>query len=672
MKQLLIISITVLLIAPLQSQNQHLTPENLWKIGRLGLDDISPDGKTALYGVTYYDIEKNSGNRDLYIIPTKGGIPKKITAFDQHEYNGQYRPDGKKIGFLKGGNLWEMNPDGTDQHKISDIQMNGFKYAPDNKNILYIQDVKYRKKANEIYPDLPLTSAKIIDDLMYRHWDQWDDFANSNIFVAPYNDGKIGENPTNIINQPYDSPLNPFGGMEEIAWSPDGKKIAYTCKKLSGKEYAISTNSDIYIYDLDTKTTTNLTQGMPGYDKEPAFSPDGNYIAWNSMEEPGFESDRNRIFIYNFKTKKKTEITKGLDRACNSPHWSKDQKNIYFITGEKATNQIAAINIQNHKFRFITKGIHNYYDIIPASNNLLIGRKCSMSMPHELFEINAKTGTESQLTFTNSSLLQQIKMGKIEKKLVKTTDGKDMLVWMIYPPNFDPNKKYPTLLYCQGGPQSAVSQFWSYRWNFQLMAANGYIIVAPNRRGLPSFGREWNDQISGDWSGQAMKDYLSAIDAAAKEPFVDQDRLGAVGASYGGYSVYWLAGNHQKRFKCFIAHCGLFNLESWYGSTEELFFANKDIGGPYWDPKLKEAYLKHSPHRYVQNWDTPILVIHNGRDFRVPIGEGLQAFQAAQLRGIPSKFLHFPDEGHWVLKPQNGLVWHREFFSWLDKWLKTK
>jgi len=389
------------------------------------------------------------------------------------------------------------------------------------------------------------------------------------------------------------------------------------------------------------------------------------------MERAGFESDRTRLFIYDFQTKEKWELTKNLDHEANQPQWSKDGKTIYFITGEKATYQMGAMDMATKKFRFITSGVHNYNDLKVADNQTLIGARTSMSAPQELYKVDLKTGAQTQITRINGELMSQMKMGEVKERWVKTTDGKNMLVWMIYPPDFDPTKKYPTLLYCQGGPQSAVSQFWSYRWNFQLMAANGYIVVAPNRRGLPSFGQEWNDEISGDWGGQPMQDYLSAIDDASKESYVDKDRLGAVGASYGGYSVYWLAGNHNKRFKSFVAHAGLFNLESWYGTTEEMFFANHDIGGAYWDPKLKEEYLKNSPHNFVQNWDTPILVIHGEKDFRVPIGEGMQAFQAAQLKGLQSKFLYFPDEGHWVLKPQNGLLWHREFFNWLDKTLKN-
>lgn len=657
-------------VVTLQAQSDRLTAEKLWSMGRVSMDDISPDGKTVLYGVTYYDVASNKGNRDLYIVPVFGGDAKKITSFEGSENNGQYRPDGQKIGFLHAGKFWEMNPDGSDKRQVSDLEMNGFKYSPDGTKLLYIRDVKYGQASNEKYKDLPLTEAKIIDDLMYRHWRTWDDLANSNIFYIEYENGELKGEGINIMNESFDSPNNPFGGMEQINWSPDGNIIAYTCKKLKGKDYATSTNTDIYLYNLITKETINLSKENMGYDKDPVFDPTGRYIAWNSMERDGFEADRNRIMVYNFNTRTTKEVTDGLDRSCNGPQWSADGSTIYCVAGVNATYQIAAIDLATQNFRFVTNGKHNYNGFGVADGKTLVGAKVSMSMPQDLYRVDTR-GRESQITFTNKALLDATQMGAVKEKWVKTTDGKDMLVWMIYPPDFDPNKKYPTLLYCQGGPQSAVSQFWSYRWNFQMMAANDYIIVAPNRRGLPTFGRDWNDAISEDWAGQPMKDYLTAIDEAVKEPYVDADRLGAVGASYGGYSVYWLAGNHDGRFKTFISHDGLFNLESWYGTTEEMFFANWDIGGPYWEENMKEAYAKNSPHNFVQNWDTPILVIHGELDFRVPVAEGMQAFQAAQLQGIPSKFLYFPDEDHWVLKPQNGILWQREFFGWLDKWLKT-
>lgn len=654
------------------AQSEVLTPEKLWQLGRVSLDAVSPDGQNAVYGVTYYNVEANKGNRDLYIVPVAGGTSKKITAFDGGENSAQFTPDGKRIGFLRGATLWEMNADGSDQHKVSDEEMNGFQYSPDGKSILFIRDVKMEKSVQDQYPDLPKANARLIDDLMYRHWDSWDDFKYSNIFVAPYTNGKIEGMPQNIMNEPYDSPLQPFGGMEQISWSPDSKWIAYTSKKQSGKEYAESTNSDIYLYELATRKTTNLTEGMNGYDQEPAWNNDGRYLAWNSMATPGFESDRNRIFVYDFQTKKKEEVTVGYDNPAEHPQWSPDGKSIYCISIVKGTEQLYVVDVATKKTKPVTEGRHDFSAFALAGPETLVGQRMSMSEPAELFRIDVKSGKMTQLTFTNKAQLDQIKMGKVEERHVKTTDDKDMLAWVIYPPNFDPKKKYPTLLYCQGGPQSPVSQFFSYRWNFQLMAANGYIVVAPNRRGLPGFGSEWNNQISGDWGGQAMKDLLSAIDDVKLDPWVDAGHLGAVGASFGGYSVFWLAGNHDKRFKAFIAHDGVFNFESFYGTTEEMFFANHDLGGPYWGKKPPESYKKFSPHLFVDKWDTPILIVQGEQDFRVPVAEGLQAFQAAQMKGVPSKLLYLPDEGHWVLSPQDGLLWQRVFFGWLDQYLKEQ
>lgn len=660
----------LLFAASLHSQNDRLTAELLLDLGRVSLEDVSPDGNWTLYGVTRYQLETDAGNRDLFLIPNNGGEVIQLTNTPESEYNAQFRPDGKWIGFLRDGKIYEINPETLEERQVGYANYNGFLYAPTGNYLLFAMDIKYDKTTQQLHPDLKLTQGRVIDGLMYRHWKSWHDYKYSNIFVTPYADGQLIEEPVNIMGEPYDSPLQPFGGMEEIAWSPDGRYVAYTCKKLSGTDYAVSTNSDIYLYDLDTRTTRNLSQPNPGYDKEPVFSPDGRYLAWNQMQTAGFESDRNRIIVYDLKKDKIEDISADWDQNGNHPRWSADGKKLYFTSGIRATTHIFSVDVNGkHQPEQLTSGICNYYDFM-LSGDQIIASRASMSMPHELYRIPIDGGEATPLTTVNASLLNQLKMGKVEQRTVKTSDGKDMLTWVIYPPDFDPRKKYPALLYCQGGPQSAVSQFWSYRWNFQLMAANGYIVIAPNRRGLPSFGQAWNDQISGDWGGQAMEDLLAAVDQTSKEPFIDGERIGAVGASFGGYSVYWLAGNHQKRFKTFVSHCGLFNLESWYGTTEELFFANQDLDGPYWQEPLPETWKLDSPHQYVKNWDTPLLVIHCERDYRVPIGEGMQAFQAAQLQGIPSKFLYFPDEGHWVQKPQNSMLWQRTFFSWLDQHLK--
>jgi len=664
------------------SQN-NLTPENLWKLNRIYGEQISPDGKTIIYAQKSYQLEEDKGTSHLMKMSADGSDTKMISDGKSSVYEAQWRPDGKKIGYLSTASgttqLWEMNPDGSGATQVTDFNegISNFKYAPDMKHISFTMDVKVEESLADKHADLPQATGKAYDNLMFRHWTQWHDYTYQHVFIATYAN-KIGDPITDIMQgEAFDSPMMPFGGSEQIVWSPDGQSLVYVCKKKTGKDYAVSTNSELWHYDLSTKETKNLTEGHVGYDNEPVFSPDGKWLAWLSMARDGFESDKNMMWIRNMETGTQFPLAASLDQSFGNIVWSADAKTIYAISGVSATFQIFKLDLKKDgsdklkigAFSALTSGEHNVNSISLAGGKL-IGSMNTMSKPAELYSWDVKSRVQTQLTHANDELLAKMKMGKVEKRMIKTTDGKDMLTWVIYPPDFDPNKKYPTLLYCQGGPQSAVSQFFSYRWNFQLMAANGYIIVAPNRRGLPSFGQEWNDQISKDWGGQAMKDYLSAIDEVAKEPFVDNDKLGAVGASYGGYSVYYLAGIHEGRFKCFISHCGLFNLESWYASTEELFFANWDIGGPYWDPSLKDAYAKNSPHRMVDKWDTPIMVIHNELDFRVPLNQGLEAFTAAQLKGIPSKLLYYPDEGHWVLKPQNGVMWHREFYDWLDTYLK--
>jgi dipeptidyl aminopeptidase/acylaminoacyl peptidase len=540
--------------------------------------------------------------------------------------------------------------------------------------IYFTQDIKIHETLADRYPDLPKANALKYDGLMMRHWNQWEDEHFSHIMVSTYNDGKVAPARDIMPNEPYDAPNGPFGGEEEINWSPDGKFIAYSCKKEEGTAYATSTNTDIYIFDLATGKTENISSDNKGYDTQPRFSPDGKSIAWLSMERAGFEADKNRIVVLDLATKTLNEITKDLDQSADEMIWSPDSKTIYFASCTNAVHQLYAyaINAKTANLVKITNGLTDMGAIslaTDAKSTYLIATKTSLSRPAEIVKVDVLKGKMETLTTTNDALYAGLKLGKVEKRLISTSDNKEMLTWVIYPPDFDPKKKYPTLLYCQGGPQSTISQSFSFRWNFQLMAANGYIIVAPNRRGLPSFGQEWNDQISGDWGGQAMRDYLAAIDELSKEPFVDTARRGAVGASYGGYSVYYLAGHHNGRFKTFIAHCGVFNLESMYGATEEVFFSNFDMEGPYWKSPQPKSYEQFSPHKFVQNWNTPILVIHNEKDFRVPLGEGLQAFNAAQLKGIKSRFLYFADEGHWVSKPQNSLLWQREFFRWLKETL---
>jgi len=660
----------------IELKSDLMTPEVLWSFGRLSEPELSPDRQTILYGVTYYDLAQNKGNRELYTIGTDGQNFKRLTTTKFSEYQAMWTPDGKKIVFMSAETgsmqIWEMDPDGNNRKQVTDIEngINGFKYAPDMKKILFIADVYPEKKFKDLYEGLPKASGRIYNDLMYRHWDTWVQ-AYSHVFVAGLSTEKIKKGTDIMANKPFESPLMPFGGMEQINWSPDSKVIAYTCRKKTGAEYAKSTNSDIYLYEIEGGKTTNISEGMMGYDVAPIYSPDGKKIAWQSMERDGYESDKNRLFVYDVETKAKNDFTKNFDQNAESLAWADDNKSIYFISDYHATDEIYRLELADGKISKITDGIHNYTGVIPAGDKLIASRM-SMSMPVELYSVDPVTGKDTPITITNKDILEKISMATIRQRWIKTTDNKDMQTWIIYPPHFDSTKKYPTLLYCEGGPQSTVSQFWSYRWNFQMMAANGYIIVAPNRRGLPGFGQAWNEQISGDYGGQNMKDYLTAIDALTKEPYVNKDKLGCIGASYGGFSVYWLAGNHNKRFKAFIAHDGMFNLESQYLETEELWFVNWDLGGPFWDKNNKTAQRSYanSPHRFVQNWDTPILCIHGELDYRIVATQGMQAFNAAILRGVPAELLYFPDENHWVLKPQNGILWQRTFFNWLDKWLK--
>ncbi|WP_430811042.1 MULTISPECIES: prolyl oligopeptidase family serine peptidase [unclassified Carboxylicivirga] len=662
----------------LKVESDIMTPEVLWSFGRVGNVAVSPDGKTVAFTIAYTKIEENKTYTDIYTLPTTGGELTQITFTKEGEFDVRWRPDGAKITYLSTASgdvqLWEMNPDGTQKQQVTKVKggIEGYQYAPTMDRIAFAKSVKLDQTVQDLYPDLKHANARIEDDLMYRHWDHWVDPTYSHIFHIQYANGATVGKATDIMEgERYHSPLKPFGGMEQVSFTPDGKQIAYTCKKKTGMESAFSTNSDIYLYDISAKTTNNLTEGMMGYDIAPTFSPDGKYMAWESMARDGYEADQNRLFIMDLASSNKKDYTADFDQNVHGLSWTPDSKHIYFTSEDKGSNEIFRFNMADNSITQVTEGIHNYNSVAIAGKEL-IATQTSMKHPTEIISVNPQTGAGKNISKVNEPLLSQLTMGDVEKRWIKTTDNKDMLVWVIYPPNFDKNKKYPALLYCGGGPQSMVSQFWSLRWNFQMMAANDYIIVAPNRRGLPGFGQEWNEQISGDYGGQNMKDYFSAIDALSKESFIDENRLGAVGASYGGYSVYWLAGNHNKRFKAFISHCGIFNFEQMYSTTEEMFFVDWDYKGNYWDKSNKTAMRSYasSPHKFVQNWDTPMLVIHGAKDFRIPYTQGMGAFNVAKMRGVPARFLYFPEENHWVLSCHNGILWQREFFRWLDTYLK--
>ena len=663
-------------------KNKKLTPEALWAMGRIGSSSVSPDGKQIAYTVSYYSVKENKSHTVIYVMNADGTNNLLLTHTADSEVEPTWIKGGSKIAFLTAASgsmqIWEMNPDGSERKQLSSYEggIEGFKFSPDESKVLFISQVKYGQRTSDIYPDLDKASGKVINDLMYKHWDEWVTTA-PHPFVADF-DGNAISNVTDILEgEPYESPMKPWGGIEQLAWSPSSDKVAYTCRKKTGLAYAISTNSDIYIYDLASKETKNITEENKGYDTNPQYSPDGKYIAWQSMERDGYEADLNRLFIMNLETGEKRFVSKAFESNVDAFLWNKDSQSIYFIGVWHGETQIYNIDLAgNDKLTQLTDGMYDYASLALCGDKI-IAKRHSMSMGDEIYAVNSARNGDAfaeavQLTTENKQIYDQLEMGKVEARWMKTTDGKQMLTWVIYPPQFDPNKKYPTLLFCEGGPQSPVSQFWSYRWNFQIMAANDYIIVAPNRRGLPGFGVEWNEAISGDYGGQCMKDYFTAIDEMAKEPFVDKDRLGCVGASFGGFSVYWLAGHHDKRFKAFIAHDGIFNMEMQYLETEEKWFANWDMGGAYWEKNNATAQrtFANSPHLFVDKWDTPILCIHGEKDFRILANQAMAAFDAAVMRGVPAELLIYPDENHWVLKPQNGVLWQRTFFEWLDKWLK--
>lgn len=658
-------------------ENGRMTPEVLWSFGRLGGVEVSPDGQKIVYTVSYYSKEQNRSNTEIFVMDIDGQNKKQLTRSNYQEVAPKWSNDSEHIAFLTNESgtmqVWTMDQEGKNRKQLTQKEggIQDFKFSPNKKKILYIANVKYGTRTADTYPDLPQATGIIVNDLMYKHWDEWVETV-PHPFVANVQDGKITNEKDLLEGEPYESPMKPFGGIEQLAWSTDGKMIAYTCRKKTGLDYAISTNSDIYFYHIETGKTENKTEGMMGYDQNPTFSPDGKWMAWESMEHDGYESDKNRLMLLNLETNKKIELTDGFDQSASALSWDTDSQSIYFISTWHGTTHIYNTPLQPDGITQITEGDCEYDLVSPLQNGQLIALKHSFSKPNEIYAFDTKTKSETELSLENKEILKQITMGKVEARWMTTTDNKQLHAWVIYPPNFDPNKKYPTLLYCGGGPQSSISQFWSYRWNFQMMAANDYIIIAPNRRGVPGFGYEWLTQISGDYGGQNMQDYLTAIDHISTEPYVDKDRLGCVGASYGGFSVYWLAGHHNKRFKAFIAHDGMFNFPQQYLETEEMWFVNWDLGGAYWEknnPTVQKSYAA-SPHLFVDKWDTPILVIHGEKDYRILASQGMAAFNAAVLRGVPAELLIYPDENHWVLKPQNGILWQRTYFNWLDKWLK--
>ena len=630
-----IVFITLIMMSLIATAQNTMSPELLWKLGRVTALGISKDGKNIVYKVTTPSIEENKSDSKFYTIPINGGFSTEVK-------------DTK--GLLKDKNS-----------------------SPDGKYVVYDEEVKIDKvHGKDFYPELEKSNVQIYNGLDYRHWDKWNEGKFNHVFYKENKEGAVG---IDILkDETFDSPQKPFGGDEDYIWSPDSKSILYVCKKKSGTAYAISTNTDIYEYNLETGKTINRTEGNLGYDTNPAFSPTGN-LTWLQMKRDGYEADKNDIIV-SFKGMN-INLTANWDGTVESFLWSPDGKKVYFQAPIDGTLQLFEVDFPGltKKLPVVTQLTNGDFDVsglVGFSGENIILTRTDMNHAAEIYSFDLMKKTWLQLTKINDEVYSKLSMSKTERRYVTTTDGKKMLVWVVLPPNFDASKKYPTLLYCQGGPQSALTQFYSFRWNLSLVAAQGYIVVAPNRRGMPGHGVAWNEQISKDWGGQVMDDYLSAIDDVAKENYVDKSRLGCVGASYGGYSAFYLAGIHNNRFKSFIAHDGVFNTQSMFGTTEEVFFNYWDFGGAYWEKDnavAQKTYTKFNPINYVDKWNTPILIIQGGNDFRVPIGQSQEAFQAAQMRGIKSRFLYFPEENHWVLKPQNALVWHREFYKWLKETL---
>ena len=697
-------------------EDGRMTPEALWAMARIGGHSVSPDGQHIVFQQGYYSVAENKSHQVLWMMNADGSEQKQITTDADNETDAQWL-DNETIAFLKGGEVWKMKIDGSARKRLSETEgkVEGFMFSPNRKKVIILQSIDFNEIIQKNPEDLPKATGRKITDLMYRHWDHYVE-SIQHPFVFSVGDGYVVANEGKDIleGEPYECPMEPFGGMEQLAWSTDSKSIAFTCRCKTGLSYSVSTDSDIFLYDAesgDMEKTKNLCKGhewgvvsdgtVPyetdnlldptkslkdqfvntnlkdmnvGYDTNPKFSPDGRYVAWLSMERDGYEADRNRLCVYDLKEGTKNYVTESFDSNVDDFCWAPDSRTIYYIGVWHATENLYRTNLQGEVVQ-LTNDWADFGALQMLNDQQLLMERHSFTAPADLYVVTPADSMAKveQITEVNKEILDQLEKPSVQQRWVKTTDGKEMLTWIILPPNFDENKKYPTLLFCEGGPQSPVSQFWSYRWNFFIMASQGYVIVAPNRRGLPGFGQEWLEEISGDWTGQCMKDYLSAIDDAATLPFVDKDRMGAVGASFGGFSVYYLAGHHNKRFKCFISHDGAFNLEAMYTETEENWFSNWEYDDAYWNKdqtvRAKKTY-ENSPHRFVDKWDTPILCIHGEKDYRINATQGMSAFNAARMRGIEAELLIFPDENHWVLKPQNGILWQRTYFEWLDRWLK--
>ncbi len=662
-------------------ENGRFTPEVMWGLGKMGEYAISPDGSKVLYVNTYYDIANNRGNAELYLIPTSGEQvePVRLTNTNQSEFNPVWQDDNTLL-FARGNDIIKMSLESRAESVVATLEngLEGFKLSPDGKRIVYISDIAVKRPDDiqKLYAGLDQTTGRINEDLMYRHWDSWVD-QYPHIYVAPYESGVLQLDSAKDVlgaDNAYECPMRPWGGVEQFNFSPDGSRIAYTCRKKTGKEYALSTNSDIYVYTIATGETVNISEGIMGYDQNPVFSHDGKKIAWESMEHDGYESDKLRLMVLDFATGERTDYTEAFDYEVSGINWAADDSELLAVVMYRGKNEIFAFGVNDKSIRQVTKNQHDINGFSIYGNDIY-ANEVSHQHPSEIFKYTVADTNQSgrQLSAINTAVLKQVRMGRSEEVWIPTSDGKQMLVWLVYPYDYDSTKTYPALLFCEGGPQSMVSQFWSTRWNFEVMSGAGYFVIAPNRRGCPGFGTAWCEEISGDYGGLCMKDYMTATDYFAKNmPQIDADRIGACGASFGAYSIYWLAGhNENHRFKAFLAHNGMFNFEQQCLETEEYWFTNWDLGGPYWVKNAKTAHsYANSPHRFVDKWNTPICVVHSEFDFRIVASQGMAAYNAAKLRGLDARYLYFPDETHWVLKPQNSLLWHRNFIDWFDKYLK--
>ena len=689
----------------IQLDNDQMTPEALWAMSRIGSYQASPDGQHIAYQIGYYSVEENKSHQVLWMMGADGTEQKQLTEDADNETDAQWL-DNETIAFLRGGEIWKMKFDGSGRKQLSQTEgkVEGFQFSPDGSKVIVLKSIDFNEIIKKNPDDLPKATGRLVTDLMYRHWDHYVESIQHPFVYEVGDSGISGEGIDLLEGEPYECPMEPFGGMEQLAWSPDGQSIAYTCRKKTGLAYSISTDADIYIYNIGTRETKNLCKPVDytepeieptktmkyqkvnakenlannvGYDQNPKFSPDGKQIAWLSMERNGYEADRQRLCICDLATGEKKYVTESFDSNVDDFCWAPDAKTLYFIGVWHATENLYRTNLDG-EVKPVCIEWADFGSLQMLNDKTLLAEQHSFLAPADLYVVtpgdSVKDTKATQITQVNKEILDQLGKPSVDQRWVKTSDGQQMLYWIIQPPHFDPNKKYPTLLFCEGGPQSPVSQFWSYRWNFFIMASQGYVVIAPNRRGLPGFGQEWLEEISGNWTGQCMKDYLTAIDDATQNlPYVDKDKLGAVGASFGGFSVYYLAGHHDKRFKCFIAHDGAFNLEAMYTETEETWFSNWEYDDAYWNKNRTanaDKTYKNSPHLFVDKWDTPILCIHGEKDYRINATQGMSAFNAARMKGIEAELLIFPDENHWVLKPQNGILWQRTFFNWLDRWLK--